>query len=151
MLRRRHLSLSVVGLTIAIVAIAIPPATTAQRSRPLFTNPPIVVSRNGRLHVDLVAAPATYTIGGHRFNGMLYNGAYIPPVCRVRAGDRVNVTLHNRLAKNTNFHFHGLDVSPLGNGDNVYLHIHAGGASKRGWKFHRDRRLSQPANCGARG
>ena len=113
-----------VGLTIAVIVLVIPFATSAHDVHPLLKNPPTVESHNGRLDVDLVAAPATYTIDGHHFDGMLYNGAYIPPMWRVRAGDTVNVTLHNRLVEDTNFHFHGLDVSPLGNGDNVYLHIH---------------------------
>jgi hypothetical protein len=113
-----------VGLTIAVIVLVIPFPARPHDVHPLFKNPPMVESHNGRLDVDLVAAPATYKIDGHRFEGMLYNGAYILAMWRVRAGDTVNVTLHNRLAEDTNFHFHGLDVSPLGNGDNVYLHIH---------------------------
>ena len=70
--------------------------------------------------------PATYTINGHQFQGMLYNGAYMPPVWRVHLGDTVTVTLHNRLSEPTNLHFHGLGVSPLGNGDNVFLHVRPG-------------------------
>jgi FtsP/CotA-like multicopper oxidase with cupredoxin domain len=33
------------------------------------------------------------------------------------------VTLHNQLSEGTNLHFHGLGVSPLNNGDNVFIHI----------------------------
>ena len=88
-----------------------------------FANPVMLTSHDGKLHVDLVAAPATYTIGGHRFEGMLYNGQYMPPVWRVRAGDILTVALHNQLAEEPNLHFHGLNVSPLNNGDNVFLHI----------------------------
>jgi FtsP/CotA-like multicopper oxidase with cupredoxin domain len=83
-------------------------------------------SHDGHLHVDLVAAPATYIIGGRRFEGMLYNGQYVPAVWRLRPGDRLTVSLHNRLAQETNLHFHGLGVSPLNNGDNVFLHIRSG-------------------------
>ena len=35
----------------------------------------------------------------------------------------MTVTLHNQLADETNLHFHGLNVSPLNNGDNVFLHV----------------------------
>jgi Multicopper oxidase len=80
-------------------------------------------SHDGKLNVDLVAAPATYTIGGHRFEGMLYNGQYMPSAWRLRSGDILTVTLHNQLSEKTNLHFHGLGVSPLNNGDNVFLHI----------------------------
>ena len=41
----------------------------------------------------------------------------------MRAGDILTVTLHNQLSEETNLHFHGLRVSPLNNGDNVFLHI----------------------------
>ena len=32
----------------------------------VFANPPMLSSRDGRLDVELVAAPGTYTIGGHQ-------------------------------------------------------------------------------------
>jgi suppressor of ftsI len=105
-----------------------------------FANPPMLYSRDGHLHVDLAAAPATCTIAGHQFQGMLYNGVpstrgvrvlgwngqYMPPVWRLRPGDKLTVTLHNHLAEETNLHFHGLGVSPLKNGDNVFVHIRPG-------------------------
>ena len=47
---------------------------------------------------------------------MLYNGACVPPVWRVRSGDTVKVNLHNELSEATNLHFDGLDVSPIGMG-----------------------------------
>jgi len=37
----------------------------------MFANPPMLASHDGHRHVDLVAAPATYTIEGHQFQGML--------------------------------------------------------------------------------
>jgi FtsP/CotA-like multicopper oxidase with cupredoxin domain len=86
----------------------------------------MLTSHDGKLHVDLVTAPATYTIGTHRFEGMLYDGQYMPPVWRMRAGDILTVALHNQLSEGTNLHFHGLGVSPLNNGDNVFLHIAPG-------------------------
>jgi FtsP/CotA-like multicopper oxidase with cupredoxin domain len=98
----------------------------AQSQGPVFTNPPMISSRDGRLDLELVAMPGTYTIDGHQFQGMLYNDAYLPPVWRVRFGDSLTVTLHNRLSEPTNLHFHGLGVSPLGNGDNVFLHVRPG-------------------------
>ena len=92
----------------------------------VFANPSMLPSRDGRLDVELVAAPGTYTIDGHQFQGMIYNGAYMPKVWRVRLGDSLTVILRNRLSEPTNLHFHGLGVSPLGNGDNVFLHVHPG-------------------------
>jgi FtsP/CotA-like multicopper oxidase with cupredoxin domain len=98
----------------------------AQTAGPVFVNPPMVSSRHGRLHVELTAAPAEYSIEGHSFQGMLYNGQYVPAVWRLRSGDKLTVSLHNQLPEATNLHFHGLDVSPLGHGDNVFLHIAPG-------------------------
>src|SRR5205809_6217505 len=88
-----------------------------------FANPVMLSSDDGKLHVDLVCGPPTEKIGDHRFEGMLYNGQYIPPVWRLHSGDILTVTLHNQLAEETNLHFHGLNVSPLNNGDNVFLHV----------------------------
>lgn len=101
-------------------------STQTSRVDHAFANPEMLVSRNGKLHVDLVAAPGTYTIAGHQFQGMLYNSQYLPPLWRLHSGDAVTVTLHNQLPEPTNLHFHGLGVSPLKNGDNVFLHISPG-------------------------
>jgi FtsP/CotA-like multicopper oxidase with cupredoxin domain len=38
----------------------------------------------------------------------------------------LTVTLHNKLGEETNLHFHDIDVSPLKNGDNVFVHIPSG-------------------------
>jgi suppressor of ftsI len=86
----------------------------------------MLASRDGKLHVDLTAADATYTIGGHQFQGVLYNGQYLAPLWRLCTGDILTVTLHNQLSQETNLHFHGLGVSPLKNGDNVFLHLPPG-------------------------
>jgi suppressor of ftsI len=97
-------------------------------SKHAFANPVMLTSHNGRLDIDLVAASAGYAIQGLQFQGALYNGQYMPPLWRLRAGDTLTVTLHNQLPEETNLHFHGLDVSPLNNGDNVFLHIAPGKA-----------------------
>jgi FtsP/CotA-like multicopper oxidase with cupredoxin domain len=83
-------------------------------------------SRNGGLAVDLTAAPGSHSIQGRSYPGMLYNGAYVPPVWRVQPGDTLVVHLHNRMSEETNLHFHGMGVSPLANGDNVFLHVMPG-------------------------
>src|SRR5262245_2754888 len=88
--------------------------------------PQVLVRRHGQLHVDLTAAPGEYVIGGERFQGMLYNDSYIPPVWRLKPGDTLTVALYNRLQQPTNLHFHGLHVSPRANGDNVFVHVGPG-------------------------
>jgi FtsP/CotA-like multicopper oxidase with cupredoxin domain len=106
-------------------ALADDPPAPLSSGAPL-TAPPVLVRRNGRLHVDLTAAPGSYSIGGERFAGMLYNDAYLPAVWRLKPGDLLTVALHNRLSEPTNLHVHGLHVSPRGHGDNVFLHVAPG-------------------------
>jgi suppressor of ftsI len=113
-------------LLLSIVAVCTYGCTRTDTTGQSFANPVMLTSHDGKLHVDLVAAAATYTIGGHQFQGMLYNGQYMPPLWRLRAGDILAVTLDNQLSEETNLHFHGLGVSPLNNGDNVFLHIAPG-------------------------
>ncbi len=52
----------------------------------------------------------------------------MPPTLRVHPGDVVRLRLVNGLDDETNLHTHGLSVSPLGNSDNVFLHVAPGGA-----------------------
>ncbi|HJZ54526.1 MAG TPA: multicopper oxidase family protein, partial [Gemmataceae bacterium] len=105
--------------------------TGGDTSRELTQNPPLVdppflCSSEGKLAVELEAAPGAFEIAGYHFDGMLYNSAYIPAVWRVRPGDTLTVVLRNRLPEMTNLHFHGMNVSPRGDSDNVFLHVHPG-------------------------
>jgi suppressor of ftsI len=94
---------------------------------PPLVQPPEIRSRDGVLDATLTAAPGTVQVGEFTFPGLLYNGAYLPPVLRVRTGDVMRVRLSNRLAADpTNLHFHGMGVSPKGNSDNVFIHVHPG-------------------------
>jgi suppressor of ftsI len=88
-----------------------------------LAQPKVLRSSQGRLVVELTAAPGSHLLDGRRWQGMLYNGSYLPEVWRVRPGDVLEVRLHNQLQEMTNLHFHGLAVSPLGNGDNIFVHV----------------------------
>lgn len=92
-----------------------------------FSNPPEMVSRDGRLEGTLSVEPAEAEVAGQSviFPG-LYNGLYMPPVLRVQPGDVVRLKLRNVGLLPTNVHYHGLQVSPLGAGDNVFLTIEPG-------------------------
>ena len=50
----------------------------------------------------------------------------MPPVLRVQPGDVVQLKLRNYGVLPTNVHYHGLNVSPLGAGDNIFLDIEPG-------------------------
>src|SRR5262249_40103190 len=121
---------------------------------PPLVDPPFLCSADGKLAVELEAAPGAFEIAGQRCDGMLYDGAYIPPVWRGRPGDTLTVALRdrvpegtnlhfhgmpsstrgdtltvalrNRLPEGTNLHFHGMHVSPRGDSDNIFLRIHPG-------------------------
>lgn len=113
-----------------VLAAAICGATSAQPGSPPPGAPlpevPSLRSHDHQLVVHLTAAPGKHSIAGQTFEGMLYNGAYVPDVWRLRGGDTLTVVLENRLPETTNLHFHGLGVSPRGNSDNVFVHVEPG-------------------------
>lgn len=118
-----------------------------------FRNPPDVRAQNGRLEASFTVQytdPKTTQIGGCGVKLRTYDGKLVGPTLRVKQGDVINLLLKNRLPKEspndiqaqfdqenqnayldtvpasfntTNMHFHGLHVSPTGNGDNVLLAI----------------------------
>jgi suppressor of ftsI len=90
--------------------------------------PAEIRSANGVLDATLTAAPGRVRLGDQAFSGLLYNGAYMPPLLRVRLGDTMRIKFRNALPDDpSNLHYHGMSVSPQGNGDNVFVHVHPGG------------------------
>ena len=84
-------------------------------------------SVNGMLNATLTAAPGRVQLGDSAFPGLLYNGAYLPPLLRVRLGDTMRIRFRNALPDDpSNLHYHGMSVSPQGNSDNVFVHVHPG-------------------------
>ena len=88
-------------------------------------------SQNGRLDVTLEAKRTRVRLGTTDIDGATYNGAYGGPTLRLRPGDRLHLHLINNLSQPTNIHFHGLNVSPRGHGDNS-IHMVAAGDT---WDF----------------
>ncbi|MEM9567527.1 MAG: multicopper oxidase family protein [Cyanobacteria bacterium P01_E01_bin.34] len=110
-----------------------------------FQDPPIYRSNQGLLAVDFDVTytdPAQTKIGDCPVTLRSYNTGLVGPTLRLRPGDTLDVNLHNRLPVNqgnpsgnlnvphhpntTNFHGHGLHVSPLGNSDNVLIAVEPG-------------------------
>jgi FtsP/CotA-like multicopper oxidase with cupredoxin domain len=84
-------------------------------------------SENGILRTTITAAPGRVQLGDFAFPGLLYNGAYLPPLLRPRLGDTMRITFRNNLPDDpSNLHYHGMSVSPQGNSDNVFVHVHPG-------------------------
>lgn len=89
-----------------------------------FRNPPELVSSNRVLGGTLAVEPADLRVAGKRVSfRALYDGLFMPPVLRVQPGDTVRLMLQNGGPLPTNVHYHGMNVSPLGAGDNVFIEI----------------------------
>ena len=75
----------------------------------------------------LTAAPGTVRLGAVTLPGFLYNNAYLPPLLRTGIGGVMRIRFKNDLPEDpSNLHFHGMGVSPKGNSDNVFVHVHPG-------------------------
>ena len=97
------------------------------RGRERLVQPPEIRSENGVLRATITAAPGRVQLGDFAFPGQLYNGAYLPPLLRPRLGDTMRITFKNNLPDDpSNLHYHGMSVSPQGNSDNVFVHVHPG-------------------------
>ncbi|MGA2759853.1 MAG: multicopper oxidase domain-containing protein [Candidatus Cybelea sp.] len=82
-----------------------------------------------RLSLDVVAEGKA---GRPHF---VYQGRDVAPTIRIRPGETIDITLHNRLpvsrdtANAVNLHFHGLDVAPTQPGDDALTTLARPGAS----------------------
>ena len=101
-------------------------APTAYADENALATMPTFVSKDGVLQATLIAAPKTVHVGPIAFEGEVYNGEYAGPVLRARPGDTMRIRLVNRLNEPTNLHFHGMQSSPLGNGDNMHIVVNPG-------------------------
>lgn len=101
-------------------------AVTAGRGRWAGTNPfqptdattgaattasPILQVTDGATEVALVAQEVEWELApGRRVPALAYNGQVPGPAIRVREGQRLRITLTNRLSAPTTIHWHGVDV-----------------------------------------
>lgn len=92
----------------------------------IWSEPPVLASQGGLLEATLTVAPAVVPYGSGKRWALTVNGTTPGPTLRLRPGDRLRLTLENRMEYATNLHTHGLHVSPSGNADNPFLEIAAG-------------------------
>ncbi|MGW3243192.1 multicopper oxidase family protein [Streptomyces sp. NPDC001070] len=99
-----------------------PPGGPARR----LQDPPELVSHDGVLKATVVVERRKVRVGNHRLYALTYNGRYMPPTFRVRPGDRIDLTMANRVNEDTNVHVHGLHVSPRSPADDIFIAIKYG-------------------------
>ena len=122
---------------------ALPPGSPLQ-------DPPALQSKDGVLEATLTVTRTSYNVAGQTVQGLTYNGLVQPPTLKVNPGDTIKLSLVNDLpsppqdAKEsgttitpaqarsslTNLHYHGFDVSPSGDSDNVFLQVKRGETQK---------------------
>ncbi len=113
-----------------------PPATAPTPGAPLtpapggtgrpLREPAVYTSHHGVLDVTLVASEQRVPIAGRRVLAKVYNGSFAAPTLVASPGDLVRVKLVDHLDQPTNLHFHGLEVSPDGDADNVFISVAPG-------------------------
>ncbi len=90
------------------------------------SEPEVLRSSGGRLQVTLRAALGQTRVAGREATTLSYNGGLPGPTLHLQPGDRLQVRLVNDLDAPTNLHVHGLHVSPVGDGDNVFVTVAPG-------------------------
>lgn len=122
--RRQFLILAGVG----VVATGCQTSPAVETVASTYPEPEQLVSVNGLLTATVDVTRQPVQIGDQTVVGTVYNGQFVGPTLRLRPGDRLELTVNNKLPDHemTNVHFHGLHVSPSGVSDNVFIMIHAG-------------------------
>ncbi|MFJ2028913.1 multicopper oxidase family protein [Streptosporangium sp. NPDC087985] len=128
------------AVTLAVATVAGgfaggPSPPPAVREGSPLRDPPQLVSHNGLLRVRIVVERRQVDVAGRKLWALTYDGHYMPPTLRIRPGDRLELAMENRLDTPTNLHVHGLHVSPSGNSDNVFIHIHPGQTFHYSYRF----------------
>jgi FtsP/CotA-like multicopper oxidase with cupredoxin domain len=107
-----------------------------------LVDPEVRRSANGELRTSLRVGYTYKDMGGYRLSLRSYEGNVPGPTLRLRAGDVLRIRLTNDLPPNpdpvpvdmalphhfntTNFHAHGLHVSPGGISDNIFRSMEPG-------------------------
>jgi suppressor of ftsI len=109
--------------------VSLTTARAFDKARVPLPDLPVVESRDGVARLRLTASSGRF--GEPRLAGF---GA-VSPTIRVRAGDAIDIELHNELPRSSetanavDLHFHGLNVSPNRPGDDVLMSLAPPGGS----------------------
>jgi suppressor of ftsI len=108
----------------SVVALALTGCATQHSaepaSQPLRQNPEFTYDAVGVTRATLTAAEQQVNVGNERYVSLVFNGDYDSPLIRTRPGGTMAIRLDNRMDEITNLHFHGMQVSPLDEGDNIF-------------------------------
>ncbi len=111
-------SVPVDNTTTDAAAPVVEPTFSTTQGQP-FSEPPVLTSEGGVIETTFDAATTTFDVAGTQVQGMSYAGQLLGPTMVVSPGDTIRIELKNALDEETNFHTHGLHVSPEGDSDNV--------------------------------
>ena len=112
------------GTTSTTATTATTPSALGAASPP---PPQIIKSVDGVLRGLLTIDEGDAWVMGDNASGFkTYNGLCPGPVLWAEPGDRVLLDVKNNLSEMTNTHFHGFHVSPEGQADNIFAHVHPG-------------------------
>lgn len=106
--------------------LALTVSAACSKSDSSFKEPPLISSKDGVLKAELTAQSKQIEVGGVRVTTNLYNDLLVPPTLSLRPGETISLRLNNQIDQNTNLHYHGLNVSPLVPGDNVFITVQPG-------------------------
>jgi suppressor of ftsI len=109
------------------VNVGAPNGVWAPKTGLPLTEPVQLWSKKKYLHVDLDANTQTIDVSGSPLGARPWNGALVGPTLHVYPGDTLDVTFKNDTDEDTNIHYHGMHVSPLGEGDNIFRTFRPGG------------------------
>jgi len=103
--------------------------------------PPVIMSVGGVLRTSMTCATIPALVGGRRaLEAVTYDGTFPGPTLWVRPGDTIDLTFTNRIVfdqadtksgygrpprptNDSNLHYHGMHVSPIGAADNMLLTV----------------------------
>ncbi len=115
-----------VTATASLCALCAPQSERNASTRPLLREIAEVRAVDGVVQLTLTAKTSTVAIGDSTVRSVVYNDSSIPPTIRVSRGERIELTLINNADENTNIHYHGMQISPLDYGDNIWTMVPPG-------------------------